>query len=155
MRVLAVNIHQPFARFTQLRQRCGMAVDESARAATAIDHAPHEADAFITPQIVFSEPRLQGVELGEIELGGNFGALAAGADYTGLAPIAQHQSQGVDQNRLARASLAGEHGETRLEFEFDAIDDDEVFDGEMEQQVCLFRFGRGMPRPYKMVFPDA
>ena len=88
--MLAVYIHQPLARLAQLLQGRRVAVDEGARAAAAVHHAPQQAIAVVIGQIIFSEPSLQGCDLGDIELRSNFGTLATGAHHRGFAPVAQH-----------------------------------------------------------------
>ena len=55
----------------------------------------------------------------------------------GVAALAQGQRQRVDEDGLAGAGLAGEHGEAGVEFEFERIDDDEIADAERPQHVYI------------------
>src|SRR5258708_8254949 len=47
----------------------------------------------------------------KIEFGRQLGALGAGANHRGVAPAADQQLDGVDQDRLSGAGLAGEDAE--------------------------------------------
>src|SRR5262249_23515750 len=54
--VLAVDVDQELARLAQLRKRRGVAVDEAARAAGAIEGSPQDDSAGIARQICFIQP---------------------------------------------------------------------------------------------------
>jgi hypothetical protein len=68
-----------------------------------------------------------------VESGDYFGALGITADEIGAAAPAGDQAERVDDDRLARPGLAGEHGEARAEFDVQCIDDGEVADAEMDE----------------------
>ena len=56
------------------------------------------------------------------------GALCAGADEDRVCAGAQHQAQGIDQQRLASASLAGDDVEAGPEAQRQVLDDGQVAD---------------------------
>ena len=51
-------------------------------------------------------------------------------DEIGRGPAADEQPDGADEDRLARAGLAGEDVQARLELELETIDDGQIADGE-------------------------
>ena len=57
VRMLAVQIEQPFAGFLELRKRRGMSVDEAARAAGAVERAAQNQLAGVAGQVALGEPR--------------------------------------------------------------------------------------------------
>src|SRR6202007_2713604 len=68
-----------------------------------------------------------------IELGRDLAAGAALAHDATLGARAERELPRVDQDGLAGARLAGEHGEAGAELEFERIDDDEVFQRQAAQ----------------------
>ena len=48
----------------------------------------------------------------DIELGGDLGALAAAAHHARVAAFTERQRQCIDQDRFARAGLAGQRGKS-------------------------------------------
>ncbi len=130
MGMLSVYIEQLVARFAHLLQSGAASVDETARTAAGIQHPAQQAHARIAFQILFAQPVLQLRQRGDIELGGNFCALTAVAHHRRIAAFAERQRQRVDQDGFARAGLAGQHGETRHEVEFQRGDDHEIANGQ-------------------------
>ena len=59
--------------------------------------------------------------------------LLAGTHQARLGAVAEHQPQGVEQDRLARAGLAGEHAQPRPEGEIERLDQDDITDRERGQ----------------------
>ena len=53
-----------------------------------------------------------------------------GAHHFLRSPVAEKQVDGVDDDRLAGARLAGEHVEARAESQFQLVDDRQVADAE-------------------------
>ena len=95
VRVLAMEIEQPLARFLELGERPDMAVDEAARAPGAIDRAPQHELARIAGEIALGEPAFHG--FGDLKLAGELGALGALAHERRIAAAADQQLQGVHQ----------------------------------------------------------
>ncbi len=130
--VLAVQIHQHLAQLSQAGGRCRLAVDEGLRGAIGGDHPADDALAGAV-QFVFLQP---GLGLGRIvgaEGDADFGLIGPVADHAGVGPIAQRQPQGIEQDRFAGAGLAGEHGQSTLQGQFQALDDGEVPDVKVGQ----------------------
>src|SRR5690606_8429147 len=70
---------------------------------------------------------------GGAEDGGDISAVCPLTDGGGIAPAAQCQGQGVDENGFTGAGFTREHGEPRLETELGVVDDDEIADVQGEQ----------------------
>ena len=85
---------------------------------------------------MFDEPCRDARCVGDVEPGGEFGARGAGPQLAQFEPIAEQQRQRVEQDRLARAGLAGQHGEAALELDVERIDDDEIADRECAQHAA-------------------
>ena len=57
------------------------------------------------------------------------------ADEIGAGPAADEQIQRLDEHGFAGAGFSGEHGETRLEVDFELIDNRKMPDAEITQHV--------------------
>ena len=132
--VLAVDVEQVVGGFTQLCHRGGAAVDPGAALALGVDGAAQQqrlsaAIGAVEPGVL--QPAAQ-CRRG-VELGAQLGACGAFAHHAGIAPAAQHQLQRIDQDRLARAGLAGQHREAGVEFQVERRHDDEIAQGQAPQ----------------------
>ncbi len=56
-------------------------------------------------------------------------------DAAGVAALAEHHRQRVDQDRFAGAGFTGQHGESGVELEFHAVDDHEITDIQRAQHA--------------------
>ncbi len=63
-----------------------------------------------------------------LEHGGHLPLLGALAHQRLVAAAAERQREGIEQDRLAGAGLAGEHGEPRGEIDVELVDQDDVAD---------------------------
>ncbi len=126
VRMLAVQVEQPFAGFLELGKRGGVAVDEAARPAGAVDRAAQNQLAGVAGQVALGEPGRHG--FGNLEFTRQLGALGAFAHHRRIAAAADQKLDGIDQNRLAGAGLAGEDGEALGELERGVVDQDVVAD---------------------------
>ena len=113
--VLAMEIDQVGGQLTQRRGRDQGAVEEGA-AATALNR-------HVAPDHQF---RTTGV----FEDGLYRGLLLPRPHEIRRRPAADEQSDGADEDRLARAGLAGEHVQARLELDFQAVDHGQIADGD-------------------------
>jgi len=93
-------------------------------------------------QFLFGEPRENVGQLIAIERRGELRALGAGPQLALLEAIAEQQRQRIEQDRLAGAGFAGEHGEAAVELELERIDDDKVADRQQAQHRSVLRKGR-------------
>ncbi len=71
--------------------------------------------------------------LGELEGGGDLGALRAVAHHFRAGAAAGQQLQRIDQDGLAGAGFAGEHREPGTQLQLHVVDDGEVADLQMGQ----------------------
>jgi hypothetical protein len=129
VRMLAMDIEQEFGGILQLRQWCGAAVDEGARTAAGIDHAAQDQRVVVRCEAGIVEPGFQLRQIVDGEFGRNFGARRAAAHHAALGTVTQRQRQRIDQDGFSCAGLAGKHGETRREIEFDRFDQQVIADG--------------------------
>ena len=114
--MLTVDVDQVVSRFTQLRNRGRAAIDPRPAFALRVDRAAQEqAVLFVGAGCKpgFFKPGRQAGR--HIELGTDLGACRTFAHHARIAPTAQCELQRVDQDRLARASLAGQHREAGIE----------------------------------------
>ena len=140
-RVLAVHVEQALADLAQQRGGGRLAVDQRARPAVGVDHPPQQHRARVAGEVALGEP---GVEFGRAgELGADVGALRALAHHRHVAARAGGERERVEQDRLARARLAREHGEPRAERDVERVDDHEVAQSQGLQHGAPLRGVRG------------
>ena len=145
MRVLPMDVEEEFTGFAQLRDRRRMAVDERAAAAASIERAPQQQHARITAQRMLIKPRRERPAGRGIEFRCDFRTLRAVADHRRVGAAAHSELERVHQDRLARAGLAGEHREPRLELELERLDDDKIADAQLAEHGVLVSFYRFTP----------
>ena len=98
MRMLSMNIEQPFANGTHLLQRHGHAVHKGARAACRFqDAANQNALARIERNLLLGKPGMKLRVFHRIELGAYFGTRRTETNQPCIRPLAQDKRQGVDQ----------------------------------------------------------
>ena len=85
-----------------------------------VDRAAQQQLPGIAGEVALGEPALPGSW--NVELGRQLGALGAFAHHAGVAAAAEQELERIDQDRLAGAGLAGEHGEAGAELERGALD---------------------------------
>ena len=132
--VLAVHLDQHLAELTQHRHADPLVVDEGARAAVrgqlAAQHqilVAFEGDALvfqISPDGVIGRRR---------EDGGGGRLRTAPADQARLGPRARGQAQGVQDDGLARAGLAGKRGQAGPDRKIQRLDQDDVANAKADQ----------------------
>jgi hypothetical protein len=130
VRVLAMEVDQALADLLQLRERRLPAVDPRAAPAVTVERAAQQQRWLILGEILGVEP---GADIGmaaDIELRGELGAVGTGSQLTQFEAVSQQQSQRVEEDRLARAGLAGQHREAAGELELECFDDDEIAYGQ-------------------------
>src|SRR5205085_2186097 len=122
------QVDEPFAGIFQLRERGGMAIDEAARAAGAIDRPSQHQLAGIAGEVALLEPGAH--RLRDLEFAGELGPLRTLAHHGGIGTPADEELDGVDENRFTGAGFAGEDGEPLAELERGAVDEDKIADFE-------------------------
>ena len=133
MGVLAVDLHEELADVAQALHGDRPPVDEGPRAAVAADGPAQHAGPLGVGELELGEARLDRGQAGGLEDGGDLGALAAGAHDARARPVPQDETERVEQNRLAGAGLAREHGHPRADLEGHPLDDGQVADLELGQ----------------------
>ena len=131
--VLAMDVEQHLAQLAQLRGGGRAAVHEGARASGGVDGAAHEACAVAFVEFLGREPFAHRRQRGDVEIGAHLGALRPGAHHARIGAVAEREREGIDEDRLARAGLAGQRGEAARQLEVEPVDDHVVADGECSQ----------------------
>ena len=93
--------------------------------------APHDSAqmaAAVLVEVFALEPVAQIGPAGKIEGRRELRAFAAVAHLRRIRATAREQQQRIDEQRFARAGLAGDHGHARAEGDFRFADDREVLD---------------------------
>ena len=127
--VLAVDLDQRRAELLHDLHAHRLIVDEGAGAAVGELHAAQ--DQFVLGgDVVGLEHGLRRMLAGKLEDGDHLALLHALAHQALVAARAQGQRKGVEQDRLAGAGLAGQHGQAVGEIDVEPVDQDDVADRE-------------------------
>ena len=121
--VLAMDVNQLVGNLFELRGGGGAAVDPGPALALRVDGA-FEQQFVAGLQAVFFQPLQQ--RGGAVKSGVDLAALRAFAHHGGVCARAQCQLQCVNQDRLASAGFAGEHGEAPGQVQLERANDHEV-----------------------------
>ena len=105
---LAVDFDQRLTQPAQKRDADRLIVDIGAAAAVGRDD-PAQHQRIFDLQPLLTHQRYGGVVVGQVELGGDRGLIAAVADQRAVAAASQRQPQRIQQDGLAGAGLAGQH----------------------------------------------
>ena len=127
MRVLPMQIDQSLPELGELRKGCGPAIDPRAASSLRVDHAT-EQHVVVGRERLVRQPGGRGGRVGNIEFGGEFGALRPGTQLPRFEPITEQQGQRVEKNRFSGARFAGQHRKPVVEFDVERFDYDEVAD---------------------------
>ena len=125
--MLAVNFDQRHADLLQHLHAHRLIVDEGAGAPVGELHAAQD-ELVLGGDIVFLEQRARRMIAGDVEAGDHLALLDAVAHQRLVAARAQGQREGVEQDRLAGAGLAGEHGKPVGKIDVEPVDQDNVAD---------------------------
>ncbi len=125
--VLAMDVEHALTQLAQLCRGRRAAIDPGAALALGVHGAPQQqGKGRIEAQIETSLFQPGPQRCAFIEFGTDVRAAGAFADQAGVGPRAGDQLEGIDHDGLARAGLAGEHGETLVELQVELADDHEV-----------------------------
>ena len=133
--VLTVDLDQKPGQLAQQSGADGLIVDERARAPVGADQPP-EHQRVLDGEAVGIEARRHVPIGGQGEYRGHRALRRAAADQRALGAAAERQAQSIQEDRLARAGLAGQHAQAALELEIEALDQDDVTDRETDQHVA-------------------
>ena len=122
--VLAVDVQQLLAQLPQLRHRHRAAIHPAQVASVSLD-LPLEQQLLLGHRdAVFLKPR-QGRCLGKHRR--HQSRTGSGADKLPAGALAQHRSDGVDDDGFARSGLTGQHVEPRLKGDVCRLDQGDIF----------------------------
>ena len=127
--VLAVDLDQRRAERPQRLHAHRLVVDEGAGAAVGELHAPQD-QLVVGLDAVVGDQRAHRMVARQLERRRHLPLLRAMAHQRGVAARAERQREGIQQDRLAGAGLAGEHGKALGEIDVEPIDQDDVADRE-------------------------
>ncbi len=127
--VLALHLDQQRRRASQQRHADRLVIDEGARPAILGQHAAQH-DLVLGIQSLLGQQRCRGMPRGRREAGGHAGLFGTRTHQSGVRPRPQREAETVQQDRLAGAGLAGEHGQARAERNIQPLDQHNVADGE-------------------------
>ena len=130
--VLAVHLDQQAADLAHQAGADRLVVDEAARATVGADHAAQH-QVVLRRDAVLGEQCLDRIARRGREHGADACLRGAPTHQIAVRPAAQRQSQGIEQDRLAGAGLAGQHAKAGLEREVEPLDQDDVADREAGQ----------------------
>jgi len=129
---LALDLDQGLADAAQQGDADGLVVDEGAAAAVGAELAAQD-DVAVVGQTLFVEQRAHGMIGVNGELGADACLLGARAEQLGIGAAAEGEAERIQQDRLAGAGLAGQHGEAGIDLEIQAVDEDDVADRQVQQ----------------------
>ena len=132
---LALDLDQAVAELAQQADARRLIVDKGAAAAVGAQQA---AQHDRPPARSARHPGLAQDRGGRMvaldgELGGDRGLLGAGPHQRGIGAPAERQPQRIQQDRFARAGLAGQHAQPRPKGEVEPVDQHDIANGEPEQ----------------------
>ena len=125
--VLAVDLDQRRAERLQRLDAHRLVVDEGAGAAVGELHAAQD-QRLARGDVAFSQQRARRMPGRQFEHRGDLALLRALAHQRGVAAGAQRQRKGIEQDRLAGAGFAGQHGQARREIDVEPVDQNDVSD---------------------------
>ncbi len=125
--VLAMDFDQRGADGAQHLHRHRLVIEEGAGA--AVGQLDTAQDQFVLRRnVVGGQDRAGRMIHRHVEGRRHLPLLGTLADQAGIAAGAQRQREGIEQDRLAGAGLAGQHRQTRREIDIEAVDQDDVSD---------------------------
>ncbi len=132
--VLTVDFHEHSAEAPQRLDRYRLIVDESAGLAVdRLDPAQDQVVLRLDPLLL--QKRACRMLSRHVEDRGDLPLLGTLAHQTGIAAPAKRKRKRVEQNRFARAGLAGQHGEPFGEIEIELVDQNDVANGQTDQHA--------------------
>ncbi len=132
--MLAVHLDQHRAELAQQAERDRLIVDEGAAAAIGADDAADDKRlARLALQAILREQGARRMILRKLEADIDHRLRLPVAHQPAVGAGAEREAERVEQDRLARPRLAGEHAEARAEFEIQALDQHDVANGEPGQ----------------------
>ena len=129
--MLAVQLDQRRRQFAQQCDADGLVVDVGPAAAVGLERTAQD-ERFARFDLDFGLAQHiahQRRQRGKFECGGGAALFLACPHQPAVGPVAQHQPERIEQDRLARAGLARQHAEPAGEVEVERFDQHDVADG--------------------------
>ncbi len=130
---LALDFDEAVAELAQQADARRLVVDKGAPAAVAAQQAAQHDRLAGGVEPGLAQDRLRRMVLPDRELGGDGRLGGAVAHQAGLGPLAERQPERVQQDRLPRPGLAGQHAETRTKRQIEPVDQDNFAYGQPNQ----------------------
>ena len=132
--MLAVNLDEQGAELALEAGGDRLVVDKGAAAAVRLDDAADEQGLAGRPgEAVLVEQGARGMVGCDLEADADHCLPLPGADQGAVGPHAEREPQGIEQDRLPRPRLPGQHAEPPPEFEIERFDQHDVADREAGQ----------------------
>ena len=125
--VLTADVDEAVGQLFELAGGGEGAVDPDPAPARSADGAPDEQRVAVARQAQFLK---LGVEVHPFEERFDRGLVRAGSDQVEACPAAEDEVERVDEQRLARAGLAGDDVEARAKGDLDRFDDGQILDSQ-------------------------
>ena len=146
--VLAVDLDQRAGEFAQLASVAGRPLIQAREPPSARMMRRSWQRRLPASRRVRCRAARRGIgRVGQVEFGRQLGAFGAMAHHAGVGAGAGQEEQGVDQQRLAGAGFAGNHGQARVESQFGGADDGEILDGQVGEHGAAIVPCRDANRP--------
>ena len=129
--VLPVDFDEAAGEFGQLRDGGGAAVDPGLRTAVGAQRAAQLAGVAVVVEFHLAQPRGGIGRVAQVEHRDQFRPFSPVAHDAAVRARTGQEAERVDQQRLAGAGFAGDHGQSRAEIQFGGADDREVLDRKM------------------------
>jgi hypothetical protein len=126
--VLAMQFHQCVGQGAQHLGRHAAVIGPGAAAAVGGGDAAQDQGAILGRNPGLGQHGMGGVKGGQVEFGCHLALIGASADKVRPCAPAQHEAQRIQQDRLARPGFAGQHVQTRLQGQRQAVDDQKIAD---------------------------
>ena len=124
---LPLDLHQRLPGPAQQPDADRLVVDAGAGPSVPV-HDPAHHHLVFRRDAVLVEQGEHGMAGRGKEAGGDAGLLGAGANQAGIGACAEGQAQAVEQDGLAGAGFAGQHGQAGAEPQVQPLDQDDVTD---------------------------
>ena len=137
--MLAVDFDQPRAGLAQRARGHRHAAGEGAAAAVGLERAAQEQRlARLGLDALLGEQHDAVMVVADLERGRDHRLRLPGADQGAVGARAKRQPERVEQDRLARPGLAGEHAKPGFEIEVERLDQDDIADGKLPKHRAAF-----------------
>ena len=125
---LALNFHQSVADLTHQGDADRLIVDKGPRPAVGAQYPAQDQPVTVAKTMVVEQLPYRMIGRRR-EFSGDPGLINAPAQQAAVTPAAENQPQGIEQNGLAGAGLAGQGAQAGAERQVEPIDQYDVADG--------------------------